>query len=176
MVDTIRNVGQLQSLLADNITGDISAQDVRDFLVSALGVYGEIYVANAAIAQATGVAPAKLTAFDTNGLGVGTTPDHTQDRITIPTPESAGVYLGIVQLAYTGTANTTFDFEIYLNGVGTGRKFTRRLGAAADIGSGSVFGLVTLASLDFVEVWVSTPAGAASITVEDGQLILVRVA
>jgi len=34
MADTIRTRGALQTLLADNAGGDISAQDVRDFLVS----------------------------------------------------------------------------------------------------------------------------------------------
>lgn len=34
MADTIRTIAALQTLLADNVSGDISAQDVRDFLVS----------------------------------------------------------------------------------------------------------------------------------------------
>lgn len=36
MVDTVRSLSALQTLLADNTAGDISAQDLRDFLVSAL--------------------------------------------------------------------------------------------------------------------------------------------
>ncbi len=35
MVDTVRSTTALQALLADNSTGDISPQDLRDFLVSA---------------------------------------------------------------------------------------------------------------------------------------------
>ena len=35
MVDTVRTLAALQTLLADNSAGDISAQDIRDFLVSA---------------------------------------------------------------------------------------------------------------------------------------------
>lgn len=38
MVDTIRTLSALQALLADNATGDISAQDTRDFLVSTFPV------------------------------------------------------------------------------------------------------------------------------------------
>lgn len=34
MVDTVRTLADLQTLLADNTNGDISAQDLRDFLVS----------------------------------------------------------------------------------------------------------------------------------------------
>lgn len=37
MADTRRTLAALQALLADNTSGDISAQDVRDFLVSAIG-------------------------------------------------------------------------------------------------------------------------------------------
>lgn len=35
MADTTRSLAALQTLLADNVAGDISAQDARDFLVSA---------------------------------------------------------------------------------------------------------------------------------------------
>ncbi len=34
MVDTVRTLSALQALLADNIVGDITAQDLRDMLVS----------------------------------------------------------------------------------------------------------------------------------------------
>ena len=37
MADTIRTLADLQTLLADNTAGDISPQDVRDFLVSVHG-------------------------------------------------------------------------------------------------------------------------------------------
>ena len=40
MADTPRTLAQLQALLADNTTGDISEQDVRDFLVSVFADVG----------------------------------------------------------------------------------------------------------------------------------------
>ena len=36
MVDTVRTIADLQSILADNSSGDISPQDVRDLLVSSM--------------------------------------------------------------------------------------------------------------------------------------------
>ena len=36
MADTIRLIAALQSIFADNATGDISPQDLRDFLVSVM--------------------------------------------------------------------------------------------------------------------------------------------
>ena len=52
MTDTARSLTALQTLLADNSAGDISAQDLRDMLVSILGVYGGLYCTAGASAQA----------------------------------------------------------------------------------------------------------------------------
>lgn len=40
MVDTIRDLAALQAILADNTSGNISPQDVRDLLVTTLGGFG----------------------------------------------------------------------------------------------------------------------------------------
>lgn len=54
MADTIRTLSALQTLLANNTAGDISAQDVRDFLVSAFGTWSSYTPAW----TSTGTAPA----------------------------------------------------------------------------------------------------------------------
>lgn len=43
MVDTVRTVSALQALLADNATGDISPQELRDMLVSDNNAYQKLY-------------------------------------------------------------------------------------------------------------------------------------
>lgn len=43
MVDTVRTITALQTLLADNTEGNISAQDIRDLLVSAINPLTEKY-------------------------------------------------------------------------------------------------------------------------------------
>ncbi len=48
MSDTRRTRGALATLLADNTSGDISAQDMRDFLVSSLDPFGPIVAINGA--------------------------------------------------------------------------------------------------------------------------------
>lgn len=174
MVDTIRTRAQVLALLADNVTGDISPQDVRDMLVSLFGVYGSIYVKDAVAGQVPGVTPVKLLAFTTNGLSNGLTPDHTNDRLTVPDAQSAGDYIVFFQCAFSGTNNATFQFEFYLNQVATGFKASRKLGAAGDVGSCSLIGLGSLVSLDEIEIFVDGTA-AASIVVEDAQLIAVRI-
>lgn len=49
MADTQRTLATLQSLLADNATGDIAEQDVRDLLVSLQGSHGTIGVQGNAV-------------------------------------------------------------------------------------------------------------------------------
>lgn len=50
MADTVRTLSALQTLLADNTTQGISPQDLRDFLISAVGyVYGRALAVNATL-------------------------------------------------------------------------------------------------------------------------------
>jgi hypothetical protein len=173
MADTVRTLAQLQALLPDNVAGDISPQDLRDFLVSVLGVYGAILVTDGVTGQTPGTTPVKLTAFTTNGLARNVVPDHTNDRLTIGA-NGAGDYLIIFQSSFSGSNNATFELEFYLNQVATGYKTSRKLGSAGDVGSASLIGLGSLVDGDEIEIFVDGGAGE-SLTVEDAQLIAVRI-
>jgi hypothetical protein len=174
MADTIRDRAALLALLSDNVTGDISANDARDVLVSVHGVYGMIYVAGGSAGQ-TGVGgtPTPLTGFTNNGLGAGTTPDHTTDKITVGT---AGVYLLVLQTSFGGSVGVEFECHIYRNVADTGFGFHRKLGATGDVGSASVVGLATLAANDTVSVYVASDGVNKTLTLVDGQLIVYRIA
>jgi hypothetical protein len=152
MADTQRTLAALLALLADNITGDISPQDIRDFLVSVSGGYGSIFVHGGVTAQA-GITstPVKMTGFDTNGISNGTTPDHTSDDINISV---AGDYLVSGAVSFIGTSNSTFDIDIYINSVTTNYGFERKLGTGTDVGSGPLEGLITCAVNDKINVFL----------------------
>ena len=173
MVDTIRDKSTLLTLLADNVNGDISAQDVRDMLVSLHGVYGAIYVTGG-VTEQTGISgtPVKITGFAADGISSGTTPAHANDQITVGV---AGDYKISAQLSFSGSASKTFLFEIRVDDITTVYTFERKLGAGGDIGSGSMVGLLTLAANAVVSVYVSSSDGGTSITIGDGQLIVEKV-
>jgi hypothetical protein len=103
MADTIRTRAALLSLLADNTSGDISPQDIRDFLVSVHGVYGEIYKPDGAFdgVNLNNSTWTLLDIFTANGQAVGTTPDHANDKITVG---SDGIYVVTFNLSmqYSG--------------------------------------------------------------------------
>jgi len=64
MVDTPRTVTALQTLFADNTNGDISPQDLRDFLVSVMGRTKYVWLAPGIFIAATG-SPARAVVGDT---------------------------------------------------------------------------------------------------------------
>lgn len=173
MADTQRSLAALQALFADNVAGDISEQDLRDFLVSVLGGYGGIHLAAAAAAQGVEVAPAKMTGFDTNMLSFGVTPDHTNDIITIDT---TAVYHVELDVAFSGSANAIFTMQLYRLGVAVpGAFLTRKLTGGGDVGSAGFGMCVACTAADELDVRVSADAGSKTMTLEAGHFSVRRI-
>jgi hypothetical protein len=174
MADTARSLPELQSLLADNELGNISAQDLRDMLVSVLGCYGSISVTGGTTAQGSlGTTPVKLTPFDTDGDADNMTPDSANDQIQVAL---AGKYLVNLELSYSGTASTTFVTGISINGAPTAFKAERAVDSGGNIGHVSVAAILDLAAGDVVAANVALLApGAETITVKHGALVLSRL-
>lgn len=173
MVETIRTVPELIALFADNVTGDISPQDSRDFIVSALGVYGGIALINGVTAQAgLDTTPVQLTGFTADTVASGVIPDQANDQIEV---DIDGVYLGLFQISFSGSNNTTFTFEFYIDGVASNFAQDRRLNASGDIGGASMFALATLTKAEIITIFVNADGAAKTLTAADMQLLLVRV-
>jgi len=119
---------------------------------------------------------AQFLFFDTNGPANGTTPDHSEDHITIV---NAGVYLILVSSTFTGANNNEYGLSVYLNNGTTELEnlhWHRSTGAAgAAIGSTSASGLTTLSVGDTVEVWVWNEDSANDIEISDITLTIIRV-
>ena len=168
MVDTVRSVTELQTLLADNDIKGITAQRLRDFLVTSLGVFGSIYLFEGITAQLNPDTGAKLVGFNANGTAKGITPDHTTDSLTVPV---AGFYDFNFQCSFTGTANALFRFRLRVNQVEQPFGCERSLNASGDVGSASfVAPGIQLQANDVVEVWVEANTAIDDLTPVDMQL------
>jgi len=174
MADTKRSLADLITLLTSATPGDISAQDLRDFLVSAFSGYGFISVLAGSTAQGSlSGTPAKLTCFAANGVASSdVTPDHTNDQITVGV---AGDYAVSFNASVVGTASKAFQFRIYVNGVITTIGCEQEYAATEKYQNIGCRGILTLAATDIVTVMVSSDDGGTSITVSDAQLVLKRV-
>lgn len=174
MADTERTWAQLQSLLADNSTQLISAQDLRDAIVSALGGYASLYVAGGSTAQGTLTAtPVKLTCFAANGEYRGATPDHTDDSITVGV---TGLYLATLTAAFTGTAATTFVLGAAIAGVAATHVRGRAVPgtSTATVACSGILAVTAGQKVSAVVSIVEAPAGQ-TITVVDASLAIKRI-
>jgi hypothetical protein len=176
MVDTIRTRAALLTLLADNTSGNISPQDIRDTLVSLFGVFGGLSLRSGSTPQ-SGVTttPTAMTGFAANLPAIGTTPAHASDNITLPTQ---GYYLLYLNVSFSGDNNTTWEFEIAEDAVGTGIAFERKIGVGGDVGDASCFGIIqTVADDQIISVLVnSDQAGGAEFTPTNAQLMAIKIA
>lgn len=87
MADTRRTLAALQTLLADNTSGDISAQDIRDFLVSVYGlafVEGYAAAASASLDFTTGIS-SLYDEYELRLNGLLTTNNATTLRLRVST-------------------------------------------------------------------------------------------
>lgn len=171
MADTSRTLAALQTLLADNTSNAISPQDIRDFLVSAMGGYGMISTTGASTAQGMTTSFAKLTTFTANGISNNTTPDHTNDQITVGV---AGDYEVRFIIHATGASATTFTFAPSVNGTeSTVYQFPHTTtGTESFYVTGAAY--LTLAASDVITV-EGKAGGSINLTVKDSNLSVKRL-
>lgn len=147
----------------------------RDLHYEPAGVtaHGAIYVDDGAATQAfTAATPAKLTLFAANGPSNGTTPDHTNDQITVL---SAGVWKIDAQFSITSTINNVvFSFDAAVGGASQWPSCQRKVGTGADVGSCSFVGTLSLSANDIVTVIVTTDQNT-TMTLVDAQLVVERI-
>lgn len=153
MADTKRSVAGLQTLLADNTAGDISPQDLRDMLVSAIGISGGIGIPTVASATQAIVAatPEKVELF-TASQDHGVTAAHATHDMTVAI---SGLYHVTGNFSmYCDTNSIVFDFVVRVDGATTGVGAQRKVGTGADLGSASFGGMITLTAGEVVTLWV----------------------
>lgn len=171
MVDTVRTKAALQTLLADNTTGDISPQDLRDMLVSIMGVYGGIHIEGGVTGQAVVAAtPELLTEWLANGVADGVTPDFTADNITI---DNNGVYQIEFAISLEGIAGAVFEFHLRKNGVDTAHGCQIKT-ANNDTRSTVFSNQLALVATDVLTIWVESDIGG-TFTVNHGDLNVRRI-
>lgn len=143
--------------------GEISAYDEGD----------EIAIATAGIANKV-----QVTTFDTNGPTKNTTPDHTNDHITVI---SAGHYFCIVSLhieSAGGGGADEFGFGVYKNNGTTlfenchGHR--KLAGGGGDTGALSLSGLLDLAVGDTIELWCWNEDSTDNIIIDDVTMTLIQ--
>ena len=167
MADTQRTASALATLFADNTSGDISPQDLRDFLVSAHVNYGVSYVSTAA--------ETTISTQDVFVKAAGTTTEiatrnftHTAGRLTYNGTPDINVYVSCC-FSMTAAGNSKeIDFKIAKNGTVIDSSMIRRkVGTGTDVGAASVDSFIEgLSTNDYIELWVANHTDTTNVTIE----------
>lgn len=175
MADTQRDTASILALYADNTSGLISPQDLRDGIVSILGAYGGLR-ADGSAAQMTGLnsTPTKVTSFTHTLASDGTVvvASAANDNVT---PSITATYEIHGELSFIGSASVIYTLEIYIGGVASGiRAQVAQLGTGAEVAA-SFSGVASIAAAQAVEMRVSCSTASSVLTARAGQLWLKRV-
>lgn len=177
MADTQRTRAAILALLADNATGDISAQDLRDTVVSALPDYGELYV-SASAATTISVVNTWYAVSGTWTLGNNQNfSEPSEGRLQFDGDETRVVFL-FSGMSVTGAAsNVVSEMAFAKNGsVLTPSIIQRKLGTAGDVGAAALVGITTMAPGDYVDVRIRNTTSATNLTITVGNMIALVLA
>lgn len=174
MADTQRTLATLQGLLADNTSNDISEQDLRDFAVSAAPNYGHLYVTSSAATtvsasgtyyEAAGTwtlgEARNFTKQADNRLRYDGAPTQRAKITAHFTLESGSSSQACrVSLAKNGTALNGGDVKVFLGTSGSAP------------GQGCVVAITSLATNDYVGLFVRNDTGANNLTLAWGSIVV----
>lgn len=177
MAETQRTLADLLSRLPDNITGDISPEDVRDIVATFAADHAEISLSAAAV---TNVAVAG-TYYKCAGTTV-LTAIPAAHNFTMPVDN---------RLTYTGTAerivhvacnfsmsvlgnNKLMKFRLARNGVTIPESEIQRwVSTGTDIGAASCQSLCTATVGDFIELWGANATDTTNFRIEAFQMVAI---
>lgn len=144
--------------------------------------FGEIYAADAAstvtISTSGKANKVQITAFNTNGQSNNSTPDHTNDHITV---DVAGKYLVDVSLVVESVSAGSIEIGVSLWKNNGATEFQnvyalRELsGSGGDTGSLSLSGICDLAENDTIEVWLWNNTNNNNVVVDNITLSIIKI-
>lgn len=177
MADTQRLVSTLQGLFPSTGTGDIDAQDLRDLLVSAAPSYGHHYISSSAATTVSSSATwyeAAGTWALASGNGFSRQADNRLRYDGSPT------YLGLIVAHFTitcGSSSQAARVGIAKNGsVLVGAEQSIYLGTSGSApGSGALVALTTVATNDYLGLFVRNDTAGNNLTLTYGSLVTLGI-
>lgn len=172
MADTVRTQAAILALFADNITGDISAQDMRDYLVSVEPGSLAAYISTPVETTINTVNVWEEVAGTTTVSG---TPRHwtqtannewTYDNGAIPLPDRDCVVYATI--SSTAAANSkVYEWAVSVNDtIQTPSIVRRKQGTGADVGALAIMSEFQVSSGDVVSIEVRNITDNTNVTAE----------
>lgn len=174
MVDAIRTLSALQTLLADNSSGALEPQDERDMMVSLAMQHGQLWVAGNAVATSI---TDSVSFFEADVTGAALAEQSSilgTDDFDMP---AAGRlrYLGVETRAFHVMCTLSFTvvgvnqechFQLATDGtVSAQSEVRRKVGTGSDVGSSAIHWLTTLAQNEYLSLFVKNITSTNDVTI-----------
>jgi hypothetical protein len=172
MAETIRDRATILANFADNISGNISPEELRDFVVSAHGVYGGLYLSNNTVPQAINATPSDVI-FGANFSSDGVSPNFTLGRITLNAAQ--GVYFATFSGSFTVSAAADVAFRCALDGISVVGSIVDVYNNATDLSNISLSAIFTSSASQQLSITTSC-AASVDLTLKNAQFIVKRIA
>ncbi len=175
MVDTIRSLAAIVALLADNTSGEISPQDMRDKLVSLAIQHGQLSVAGNAVATTTADTGVYVEA-DVTGVALSEQSQVIAGVDDFDMPAAGRLrYLGAETRMFHVSATFSFitasnlqeiHFELAKSGtVSTQAEVRRKTGTGSDVGSSAIHWITSLAQNEYVSLFLKNISSTTEVTI-----------
>jgi len=169
MPQTERTTAEVNEILKDNTSKDISPQDMRDVVASIFGGYASLGFAGAASGSlAVSTTPAVITQYDvreTQSIDVnleGCAADQSTGIITIG---QAGIYQVNFYCSFDLNQNNRLvTFQAFRNGLANEPGLERFVSNGADVGEVAASGQAVLADGETVEIRASLDTGTGNMS------------
>lgn len=170
MADTRRSLTALQALLADNNTGAISPQDVRDLLVSAAPPYGSIYLSSSSETSIGGIGTWTKAAGTTTSTNLKEFTMPASNRLTYTGTPDVHVHVAVSVSMTSASNNQTVGLRIGKNGSAAGTdavasEVRRFVSTGADIGSTAIHFDTMMSTNDYLELFVANHTSTGNLTI-----------
>ncbi len=187
MADTVRTIADLKALLANNTTGAISPQDLRDFLETFRQDHGEISM-DTPTATSVSVASDWLKVDGTTALSSGTQMRFDDDSGQKNRLRYTGTTTRIMHIAVSismtcASNNQVLEFAVIKNGAVSGSSITdvnsaasviqRKVGTGTDVGSTALHAFIPMTTNDYIELYGRNTTSTANFTVETLNMVAI---
>lgn len=168
MVDTQRTYAELVALFPDNMTGEISPQDIRDLLLSLRAPIGQFNISTPSpqVIGSAGVFQKMTGTTVLSGLEYLFVDDGVNNRLR---------YIGTVPLhcliigeaSFTSVSNNQIvDFTTAKNDIAGAANARVKIGTGTDLVQVTGHRITTLATDDYVEVYLANETSTARLDVQ----------
>ena len=175
MSNTLRTWDQIIASLADNETGEIGAQDIKDALFSMQQCWSTMARRNTGAQTITTTNPTKIE-MNTGKDGEAMTGAFSNftDRITVPA-NGDGDYKIDFSCGFFFGSSDQGTLKLYVNGINSLSFGNTPVAGSADSQWVNIAGsqVVPLTAGDYVELWADGPAG--DYDVNEAQLFMTRI-